>query len=157
MIREVLYRGKRILNDEWAFGDYGHNIYTSGTEIYNFNKDRADIYSVKPKTLGQYTGLTDKNGTKIFEGDIVQHLTFEDFDCQSIVKFGKYKQDGSFGEYCGTDCLGFYVEVNNFTCPDWCDNDPAAFPSYKKQQSILEVFKNCEVIGNIYDNPEVLK
>ena len=107
-------------------------------------------------TIGQYTGLTDKNGKKIFEGDIVQYLACGDFDCQSIVKFGEYRQDGSGGEYGGRKCVGFYVEVDNFTCPDWCEDDPEYFPDYARQQNILEVFSECEVIGNVYDNPELI-
>ena len=100
--------------------------------------------------------MADKNGTKIFEGDIVQYLTYDDFDCQSVVKFGEYKQDGSCGEYGARICLGFYVEVDNFTCPDWCENEPECFGDYQKQQNILEIANECEVIGNIYDNPELL-
>lgn len=125
--------------------------------IYHRSSTSLNTFHVIfPETVGQYTGLTDKNGKKIFEGNIVQYQTFDDFDCQSVVKFGKYKQDGSSGEYSGTKCIGFYVEVDNFTCPDWCEDEPECFPNYIWQQNILEVASECEIIGNIYDNPELL-
>lgn len=167
-MREILYRGKRIDNGEWVYGllletpireyrEYGSNFYiVRGYAEHNDDGWHFLSYLVDEETISQYTGVTDKNGIKIFEGDIVQYLTFDDFDCQSVVKFGEYKQDGSGGEYRGRDCLGFYVEVDNFTCPDWCENEPEQFEDFQKQQNILEIADKCEVIGNIYDNPELL-
>ena len=112
---------------------------------------------VIPETVGQYTGLTDKNGVKIFEGDIVQYNIYDDFDCQSVVKFGEYNQDGSAGEYSARKCIGFYVDVDNFTCPDWCEDAPDYFPKHFIQQNVLEIARDCQVIGNIHDNPEILE
>ena len=100
--------------------------------------------------------VLDKNGKEIYVGDIVQYINPDDFDCQSIVKIGEYVQDGSGGEYRGRVCLGVYVEVDNFTCPDWCEEEPECFPYHMKQQNILEVASGCEVIGNIYENPELV-
>lgn len=153
-MREILFRGKKPQGN-WSYGGLiqsANNFYIS----IEIDKGFMCAY-VKPETVGQYTGLTDKNGKKIFEGDIVQYLTYDDFDCQSIVKFGKYKQDGSDGEYKASDCLGFYVEVDNFTCPDWCDNEPERFHDYLKQQSLAEIASQCEIIDNIHDNPELLE
>lgn len=159
-MREILFRGRDLSgvnNHSWAFGglDTTNKEYPQIIFIDRFG-NWCRIF-VEPETVGQYTGLTDKNGKKIFEGDIVQYLTYYDFDCQSIVKFGEYKQDGSDGEYKASDCLGFYVEVDNFTCPDWCDNEPERFEDYLKQQNLAEVSEECEIIGNIYDNPELLE
>lgn len=159
-MREILFRAtdlSGVNNRSWIFGslDTTENEYTIMIYPDRFG-NKCRIF-VDPKTVGQYTGLTDKNGKKIFEGDIVQYSTYDDFDCQSIVKFGEYKQDGSDGEYKASDCLGFYVEVDNFTCPDWCDNEPERFHDYLKQQSLAEIASQCEIIGNIHDNPELLE
>ena len=158
-MREILFRGKRTDDYEWIEGSLCTTI-PSDEDFYTISYFDFEGYYIEekviPETVGQYTGLTDKNGKKIFEGDIVQYNTYDDFDCHSVVKFGEYNQDGSYGEYSATKCIGFYVEVDNFTCPDWCENDPEFFPEYFGQQNILEVASNCEVIGNIYDNPQLL-
>lgn len=154
-MREILFRGKgnKKYNDGmWYFG-VPIRCYDGDWQICTDNIKRTVI----PETIGQYTGLTDKNVTKIFEGDIVKHHNdFDETEYTSVVKFGEYEQDGSYGEYAPTECIGFYVEVNNFTCPDWCENEPEYFSDYLRQQNILEIANKCEVIGNIYDNKEIL-
>lgn len=157
-MREILFRGKRKDNGNWVWGNlFIPDIPDTPTQICIGTNVVRITYDIDPSTIGQYTGLTDKNGKKIFEGDIVQYNTYDDFDCQSVVKFGEYKQDGSGGEYSARKCIGFYVEVDNFTCPDWCENEPECFSDYRKQQNIKEVAQECEVIGNIHDNPEMVE
>lgn len=164
-MREILFRGKDDESTDFVYGllslerDCRNPKMLCTVKPCIVWRESELLYSsfVIPETIGRYTGLTDKNGKKIFEGDIVQYLTYDDFDCQSVVKFGEYKQDGSSGEYGARICLGFYVEVDNFTCPDWCENEPECFSDYQKQQNILEIANECEVIGNIYDNPELLE
>lgn len=158
-MREILFRGKRKDNGKWAYGYlYIRNDGQYEISFYSkyFDSERF-TYDVIPETVGQYIGLTDKNGKKIFEGDIVQYSTYDYFVCKSIVKFGAYKQDGSSGEHDSVDCLGFYVEVGKFTCPDWFCNEPENFQDYLRQQNLAEIASQCEIIGNIHDSPELLE
>ena len=186
-MREYLFRGKRKDNGEWVYGYYtelpvgslGATIFSNDDEIVCedtasyiikvFEKQHSNYsngnpllviecenYEVIPETVGQYTGLNDKLGNEIFEGDIVKyHDDFDETEYTSVVKFGEYEQDGSDGEYAPTECIGFYVEVKSYFVlyysGDW---EPCP---YLLQRNLLEVAKSCEVIGNVYDNPELLK
>lgn len=158
-MREILFHGKRTDNGEWVEGDLLQTKYHSGHIEYQIMPQTpvSSAYPVLSETVGQFAGLTDRNGRKIFEGDIVRYNTYDDFDCQSVVKFGEYNQDGSAGEYSASKCIGFYVDVDNFTCPDLCEYGSNCFSNYLKQQNILEVARYCEVIGNIHDNPELME
>ena len=139
-IREVIFRGKRTDCEAWAEGDLLH--YESGEMAIckGFSKygyEATEIigrYKVIPETVGQYTGLTDKNGVRIFEGDIVRYaerrLGGEDVSVAFPVTF----DEGGF-------CAHHYF-LNN-----WLRNGLGG-------NTKLE---DIEVIGNIHDNPELLK
>ena len=138
-MREYLFRGKQKDNGEWVEGYYlyrGEECNKIGTDVhYIVTHDLCGFswHEVIPETVGQYTGLTDKNGKKIFEGDIVSRY---------VNRLGK-RVNGSV--------------KNNTTVASWvCE-----FFLYKDKEQVFlanRVGKNdCYVIGNIHDNPEILK
>lgn len=138
-MREILFRGKRVDNGKWIYGDFFQGKKDIFIEYWTDNKEYR-AYEVDPETIGQYTGLEDKNGQKIFEGDI---LCFTDFDYitniyYGIVKFGTYKSPTH-----NVINQGFYV--------DWQDVKYRSDLGYWANQS------SCCVVGNIYDNPELLE
>ena len=137
-MREILFRGKRVDNGEWVYGDLLQptkekilNIY----EISDYNSLMGDIHEVYPETVGQYTGLNDKNGKKIFEGDILQD------------KFGQIK----IVDYCN--------EWGAFrTCFVKALNEEGKIVATVGGASFVgTIWRKYEVIGNIHDNPELLE
>lgn len=154
MGREIKFRGKPI-------EDYGDIKWFYGSLILNHDDKLAYIEApyqgtvpVEWESVGQYTGLKDKNGTEICEGDIadVCYMGFTRFRVNIVL--GEYEQDGSGGEYEGTKCIGFYAKALN---PAALDNDECRIvPEYIRETSILS-FDSIEIIGNIYENPELLE
>lgn len=132
-MREIEFRGKRIDNGEWVKGDFvDQGLQTELKAIFNKTEEMICPYLVKPETIGQYTGLCDKNGTKIFEGDVVKLFRID------ITNGGI--------ELCAK-CEIVYSE-DCFFCK-----------SNKTEYSLMPYvrYKQIEVIGNIYDNPELLE
>lgn len=151
-MREILFRGKRKSDGEWVYGYYVQtNDYLDRRkrnlifEVNSVNYPRNEIvgtHEVDLQTVGQYTGLIDINGVKIFEGDI---LSCDDYP---------YTSDGN---------QNYYAEIV------WLDEN-AAFGLYtfkNPMSKVRGVSEGCdyiddfksdewEVIGNIYDNPELL-
>ena len=130
-MREILFRGKRVDNGEWIEGFYAH----SGEKKYILiDNDIAVGYlamkEVNPDTIEQYTGLTDKNSKKIFEGDIVKCISR--FDAKDMVVIFET------AEFHLVDCQRY----KNYT--ECCGY---------RQFGMMET----EVIGNIHDNPELLR
>lgn len=143
-MREVLFRGKRTENGEWVYGEYFGLCAVANDDgevalkylIHQSNDE--PLYSVDAETVGQYTGLTDKKGKKIFEGDIVELYDGETV-WRAVVEFGNPNGNYSWGWQLSP--LG-KVDINtDILC--WVEMEEAG--AY------------CEVIGTIYDNPELLE
>lgn len=144
MNNRYLFRGKRVDNGEWAEGDLMQ--WSDGTIricVENGN-DEKTATTVIPETVGQCTGLTDKNGKLIFEGDIIRTQPFSDRPYSSKAK---YKQHIGVVEYrirhfknslyeqdYKAEWIVNVKDYGKFTCYDWSE------------------FFRCEVIGNIHDN-----
>lgn len=138
-MREILFRGKDI-KEHWQIGLLAH----IGKAWYISNSAGIPTAcEVIPSTIGEYTGLKDKNGKMLFEGDIVKN-EWCFIKGNSIVRFGEYKSlDSSNDNQCGH--LGFYLEhISDFN-------------KRTVRKDIMYFANNCEIIGNVFDNPELLK
>jgi uncharacterized phage protein (TIGR01671 family) len=129
-MREILFRGKSILN-EWKYGSLKRQALNGEPSIWAIQNwdDATGLYEnhIDPTAVGQFTGLFDKNGKKIFEGDIIFVWYRENqMKNSSEVKF----ENGAFG-----------IDVKGEFAPFWVSLDMCKF----------------EVIGNIHDNPELLE
>lgn len=147
-MRETKFRGKRLDNGEWEYGDlvqFGQKYYTpckcaiipgtaSGSDT--FFKVLLDN-EVDPVTVGQYTGLKDKNGKEIYEGDTITWLRHR-MDRTGFIEQGHVEW---------RDIDGCYVVVNRFDTRD--------------RRELIHLLIRCtediKVVGNIHDNPELLK
>ena len=130
-MREFLFRGKRTDNGEWVKG-YLYITHIGAHEIGSYDAEiniERFTFDVIPETVGQYTGLTDKNGVRIFEGDIVHCVSkLDSADMVIIFECGQFRMilAEKYHEYQTN--VGYY-DINCFA---------------------------KEVIGNIHDNPELL-
>ncbi len=130
-MREILFRGKQVGNGEWIEGYYFKKPKLNDKDtMKHCISDLPPFGSmVDPETVGQYTGLTDKNGTKIFEGDIIECFS-EGVRAQGAVQ---QRKDGMWIIY-----PAWQKHIMWGLCPD--------------ENMQTEV----EVIGNIHDNPELI-
>lgn len=126
-MREILFRGKRVDNGEWVEGGLIIDKVVDMYLIYPESYPGVISHVVLPSTVGQYTGLTDKNGKKIFEGDIVSSNKRKTWIGMGEVWFG----NSAF----------------------WCGEREWA----KLLRVVCLEDEQAEVIGNIYDNPELLE
>lgn len=138
-MREILFKGK-TKQGEWKYG-YLYITHNGEYEVECYNETvniERVTHIVIPETVGQYTGLTDKNGNKIFEGDIVSTKYKLGRGCYYV--FEVYWNE-NLCQFALTINRGSYTKNKQY---DWL------------QLTSLKANK-VEVIGNIHDNPELLK
>lgn len=131
MEREILFRGKSVYKEYgWVYGDLSLHVQDGIPHIFpKDGYDSPDFYRVIPETVGQYTGLHDNNGKQIFDGDIVS------------VKQGRISDKATISfEHGAFVVTPVYANVYDATLWDYWYND-----------------WDIEVIGNIFDNPELLE
>ena len=140
-----IYRGKRVDNEEWREGYLYINPYNQKTYIIDsknsgifpqvgeVNSGIVGFYEVIPETVGQYTGEKDKNGKKIWEGDIVKGYSFK----EPFIKEQK------------TEIYGIVTYHDGCFVVDWQEL-PEGFKTYPS-------ITNTYLAGNIFDNPELLE
>lgn len=160
-MREILFRGKDDLRENWIYGSLiSHKNFLP--KMVDSNIDyvtSSNLYDVLPDTVSQQSGLYDINNNPIYEGDIVKvnlaEITSYDFICLGKVKFGIFEQDGSDGEFSGVKCLGFYIDmVVAKSNKETYNTTTKKLPWFIQEISLAEANKYCEVVGNVYDNPD---
>lgn len=164
-MREILFRGKRVDNGEWITGYYiktNHHWHSRGIHEDWIVVDTIQNggwcnvrgkYAVIPETIGQYTGLTDKNGTKIFEGDIIRYADMYDYNCylESLDNTETYDKC-DFGDIWTVDEVVYGIKIGypafDLNKHEW---DCNGLSELNESGNFF-----YEVIGNIHDNPELL-
>ena len=143
-MREILFRGKRVNNGEWVEGFYSAEEYNLNTHSIEYIPriqliGKCVSLGVIPENVGQYTGLTDKNGRKIFEGDIVHAIYQSNYVGMKNIDFGI-----GVVEYCGNYYSHASYEIN-------------IIGEIGSRVFSASLEGGVEVIGNIHDNPELLE
>lgn len=142
-MREIKFRGKRLDNGEWIYGSLLVSHFKDDKKeryfITQFSGNYTFEHEVDPNTVGQFTGLRDKNGRDIWEGDIFKE------DGSGIVR-SVFRVPGGLAFEDNPVSFGY-------------DHRAPVYPysSIAEMQSVLWLSQCCEVIGNIHDNPELLK
>ena len=130
-MREIKFRGKEENSGEWVYGFYEQGSFVNivtGKDTVRHIIQSDFLYDIAPDTLGQFSGLHDKNGKEIFEGDVVQ---WSKDNRKYVVKF----RSGMF--YASVEELNERIH-GGFPLFVLCDED-----------------QPCAIVGNIYDNPNI--
>ena len=142
-MREIEFRGKRLSDREWIYGYYVSYDAGEASRKHEIIFTTGNWDYVDPETVGQYIGLKDKNGNKIYDGDIVTSKKYP---------FQDEEKHNYHGIICWLeDALGWCVTL-------MLVNSEKLGISHGIRESLEEYMDyQLEVIGNIHDNPELLE
>lgn len=128
MERDIKFRGKTTVGNSWVYGFYQYDSDLNE----HFIRKNGVVFVVFPETVGQYTILKDKNSNEIYEGDIINCI----------------EKDEMFGNTVHKNCIVIFDKCSFFYCPNM---------NIKQPHQILYYANDAEIIGNINDNPKLLK
>lgn len=136
-MRQIKFRGKRKDTDEWVYGDLVRNVEGVFAVVTPYQMNMNNVcsdYEVEEDTIGQFTGLHDKNGKEIYEGDILQYIG-RGADIIGKIYYREVTfKEGSFCIYCKD--LNIHSPISGY---------------------ITNGVLGWDVVGNIHDTPELLK
>ncbi len=137
-MRTIKFRGKRIDNGEWIYGSYVPHYDFFGTIKNEMVDENGNLFEVDPATVGQYTGLNDKNGKGVYEGDIFK-------DSNGVLR-SIFRVPGGLAFEDNPVAFGY-------------DHRAPVYPYSPLAESQNEawIYQCCEVIGNIHEHPELLE
>lgn len=151
-MREILFRGKIINGAEWLKGYF---CYSSISDLPCIQDKATHEYkNVIPETVGQYTGLTDKNSKKIFEGDIVRYADIDEYQYYLECKESPEDYDEKLFKNMWTVDYVVYGDKVGYPAFDFNSHNFECNGLSELCESYQYFY---EVIGNIHDNPELLK
>jgi uncharacterized phage protein (TIGR01671 family) len=144
-MRNIKFRGKSIYDDSWFYGNLV--IHDDAAYIVNFNEyGNDDWYEVDIETVGEYTGLKDRNGKEIYEGDILKDIKGDIF----LVNYDE-KKCMFYGKCVGQTIKGMMIPVD-------LEGNQIGEPIVDKNENLdTMLYEGLIIIGNIYANPGLLE
>lgn len=181
MKRQIIFRGKRLDNGEWVYGDLEYNRAKNIARIHTYGEEGEYLmqHLVEPDSVGQYTDVDDVNGNPIFEGDIVETFAIY-LEYQQVGNYPppnieveewavKRSVDAVKFSYGSFDINGFPIMFEDMMC----DDDEADKPTEREEFEDMwednsydirdkypyltwDYFRKPHIIGNIFDTPDLL-
>lgn len=161
-MREIIFRGKRVDNGEWVYGSFVPDLLEALEGVdgldgfikpFGRTKEERLMVEVERDTVGQYTGLTDKNGKRTFEGDIVKY-TFDSPDDPTATENGLKVR---IGRIFWSEWRATFAVTGGKNGSAALNQDVAVYVRGRGIYQYVRGANTVEVIGNIHDNPELLK